>query len=32
MGEPHVYGWAAVVTALTTDPALSSEDKQIVAT
>ena len=27
-GEPHVYGWAAMMTALTTDPALSSEDKQ----
>ena len=30
-GEPHVYGGAAVMTALTTDPALSSEDKQKVA-
>ena len=30
-GEPHVYGWAAIMTALTTDPALSSEDKQKVA-
>ena len=30
-GEPHVYGWAAMMTALTTDPALSSEDKQKVA-
>ena len=30
-GEPHVYGWAAMMTALTTDPALSSEDKQKMA-
>ena len=27
-GAPHVYGWAATMMALTTDPALSSEDKQ----
>ena len=27
-GEPHVHGWAAIVTALTKDPALSVEDKQ----
>ena len=30
-GEPHVYGWAAMMTALTTDTALSAEDKQKVA-
>ena len=30
-GEPHVYGWAAIMTASTTDPALSSKDKQKVA-
>ena len=30
-GEPHVYGWAAMVTALATDTALSAEDKQKVA-
>ena len=30
-GEPHVYGWAAMMTALTTDMALSAEDKQKVA-
>ena len=30
-GEPPVHGWAAMMTALTTDPALSSEDKQKVA-
>ena len=29
MGEPHVYGWAAIVTTLTADQALSPEDKQI---
>ena len=28
LGEPHVYGWAAMMTAMTTDPALSAEDKQ----
>ena len=27
-GEPHVYGWAAMMTGLTTDTALSAEDKQ----
>ena len=27
MGEPHVYGWAAIVTTLTADRALSPEDK-----
>ena len=26
--EPHVHGWAAMMTALTTDTALSAEDKQ----
>ena len=31
MGEPHVYGVPVMMTALTTDPALSSEDKQKVA-
>ena len=31
-GEPHVYGWAAMMTAMTTDPALSAEDKQKVVT
>ena len=30
-GEPHVHGWASMMTALITDPALSSEDKQKVA-
>ena len=30
-GEPHVHGWAAMMTALTTDTALSSEDEQKVA-
>ena len=27
-GEPHVYGWAAMTTAMTTDPALLAEDKK----
>ena len=27
-GEPHIYGWAAMTTAMTKDPALSAEDKQ----
>ena len=27
-GEPHAYGWAATMTAWTTDTALSAEDKQ----
>ena len=27
-GEPHVYGWAAMTTAMTKDQALSAEDKQ----
>ena len=31
-GEPHVHGWAAMMTAMTTDPALSAEDKQKVVT
>ena len=31
-GEPHVYGWTAMLTAMTTDPALSAEDKQKVVT
>ena len=31
-GEPHVYGWAAMMTAMTPDPALSAEDKQKVVT
>ena len=29
--EPHVYGWAVMMTALTTNAALSAEDKQKVA-
>ena len=27
-GEPHVYGRPSMMTAMTTDPALSAEDKQ----
>ena len=27
-GAPHVYGWAAIMTALTTNTALSQEDMQ----
>ena len=27
-GEPHVYGWAVMTTAMTKDPALSVEDRQ----
>ena len=31
-GDPHAHGWAAMMTAMTTDPALSAADKQKVVT
>ena len=31
MGEPHVYGWAAIMTAFTTDPALSEDEQNVAA-
>ena len=32
MGEPHVHGWAAIVTTLTADPALSPDKTKFATT